>query len=479
MKSVERFHATLKRSILCLSNFKNSNFLPKLISIYVFSLLLFSVVFIPTSLVIHVYAEEDEDDGEDDDEDNDDEDGLGQDSNFEESRSSTEPVENNGNVVVEDPAGNVGEKSNENTGSNTAGVNTDSDSNTNDGGADVNDGSYNGNGNNNADMSTTEDDQSGIVNSGNVPHGVNTDSDLNTNNGKASVDEISNPTDKNGMKESIDTLKENIKKDNGSSVNDTIIDHLTNKTNNEIKQENSQDTPKIKNGNNTTKKFVFNKTDNKKSDNETNTTEQPNIEKSFESKIGEVNENEKISVETPNIEKTKTCIQKVDFTPSKHQKNVKLQVSNLKEKPDEVQKELNIPNTSKVYKYLDIKLTSNEIYIGETGIKNMTFSFSVEKSWIENQSFDKFTVKMMRYHADEWQELNTSYTNETEDLVYYTAETPGLSIFAVVGNKVVEDSDEIVVESSHMPWWMPASVIFASTVALGVVLVKKRFVYTP
>ncbi|MBS3802334.1 MAG: hypothetical protein KGY65_06250, partial [Candidatus Thermoplasmatota archaeon] len=59
------------------------------------------------------------------------------------------------------------------------------------------------------------------------------------------------------------------------------------------------------------------------------------------------------------------------------------------------------------------------------------------------------------------------------------ADTPGLSVFAVVGNKVVEDSDEIVVESSHMPWWMPASVIFVSTVALGVVLVKKRFVYNP
>ncbi|MBS3802045.1 MAG: PGF-pre-PGF domain-containing protein, partial [Candidatus Thermoplasmatota archaeon] len=345
MKSVERVHNTLIRSILHLSIFRNSNFLPKLISIYVFSILLLSVIFIPSLLVINADGKEDDD------------------------------------LKLEDD-----------------------------------------------DVVDEQDDD---------------DDDL-----KLEDDDVVDEQD-----DDDDDLK---------LEDDDVVDEQDDGDGDENDESEIKDEKPSISENNTIKKFVFNKNKSEESDGKINLTEKPNIEKSFESNLGDITENEKISVETPTIEKTETCIQKVDFTPSQHQKNVKLQVSNLEGKPEEVQKDLNISNTSKVYKWLDIKLTSNELYIGETGIKNMTFSFSVEKSWIENQSFDKFTIKMMRYHDDEWQELNTSYTNETEDLVYYQADTPGLSVFAVVGNKVVEDSDEIVVESSHMPWWMPASVIFVS-----------------
>ena len=84
---------------------------------------------------------------------------------------------------------------------------------------------------------------------------------------------------------------------------------------------------------------------------------------------------------------------------------------------------------------------------------------------------------MMRYHNGSWQELNTSYVNETEDMLYYEAYTPGLSVFAVVGESIVEDSDAIVDGSTPVPWWVSFGVIASSSMILGVVLVKKRFIY--
>ena len=208
--------------------------------------------------------------------------------------------------------------------------------------------------------------------------------------------------------------------------------------------------------------------------------------KQFSSSIGNISTDQTITIIAPEItvEETSsaqpmTKIEKVEFTAKSSKNNVELSVKNLKEKPVEVIVDMSLSNESKIYEYLDIKLTSDEVYIGESGIKSMNFTFTVNKSWIDNNNIDKYTVTMMRYHNDTWQELNTTYLNETDNKMTFKAITPGLSIFAVVGDKVVEDSDDIIVETINLPWWMPATVIFASSATLGLVLFKKRFVYTP
>ena len=210
-----------------------------------------------------------------------------------------------------------------------------------------------------------------------------------------------------------------------------------------------------------------------------------NAKKQYVSNIGTITKDQHVKVTLIKEEKDqanqnqKTTIEKVEFTAASTQKNVQLSVKNLREKPVEVKTNITRSNTSEIYEYLDIKLISNQTYIGETGIQKMNFTFTVNTSWIQTNNIDKHTVVLMRYHNNRWQSLNTSYVNETNGTVRFIADTPGLSIFAVVGDKVVEDSDDIVVESTHFPWWMPVSVIFISTISLGVVLVKKRFVYKP
>ena len=103
--------------------------------------------------------------------------------------------------------------------------------------------------------------------------------------------------------------------------------------------------------------------------------------------------------------------------------------------------------------------------------------FTVEKKWITDQNLDKFSITMMRYHNDTWQKLNTFYLNETEYVIYYKTETPGLSVFAVVGGNIIESSDAIISESIHIPWWFSFGIIASSSTLLGVVLIKKRFIY--
>jgi PGF-pre-PGF domain-containing protein len=197
----------------------------------------------------------------------------------------------------------------------------------------------------------------------------------------------------------------------------------------------------------------------------------------MESSLGNITKESTFSVEVNTEENVRSTIKKVDFVSSSDQNNVKLRVSNLVDKPEEVANELNITKDARVYQYLDVKLTADDEYIGETGVSTMRFTFTVERSWINNNSMDESTIRMMRYHNDTWEELNTSYVNETEDVLYYEAYTPGLSVFAVVGESIVEDSDVIVDGSTPFPWWVSFGFIASASMLLGVVLVKKRFIY--
>ncbi|MDW7733257.1 MAG: PGF-pre-PGF domain-containing protein [Methanolobus sp.] len=57
--------------------------------------------------------------------------------------------------------------------------------------------------------------------------------------------------------------------------------------------------------------------------------------------------------------------------------------------------------------------------------------FKVEKSWIESSGVDPDSIKLLRYSGSEWKQLPTSRTGEGDAYLYYVAETPGFSPFAI------------------------------------------------
>ena len=198
-----------------------------------------------------------------------------------------------------------------------------------------------------------------------------------------------------------------------------------------------------------------------------------NIKIKIETVLGNISKGKKTEVISENYKETD--VYSVSFTPSIDLKEVKLTVAKLKDKPEEII-EIPIKNNS-VYAYLDIKLTADDVYIEEDGLESMRFIFEVKRSWINENNIDKKTILLVRYHDTEWQNLTTTYLGENDNYVYYKAETPGLSTFAVVGGKLIESSASYVEESPEMPWILNIGIITSSLTMLFVVLFKARYIY--
>ncbi|MEA1985617.1 MAG: PGF-pre-PGF domain-containing protein, partial [Euryarchaeota archaeon] len=95
------------------------------------------------------------------------------------------------------------------------------------------------------------------------------------------------------------------------------------------------------------------------------------------------------------------------------------------------------PPTGTVYRNLNIWLGN---VVKKSDITDATISFGVSKSWLEENGFDPASIRLLRY-TTEWTELPTTMTGEDDDMVYYTAETPGFSIFSIVTSEIAEIPD--------------------------------------
>jgi PGF-pre-PGF domain-containing protein len=80
------------------------------------------------------------------------------------------------------------------------------------------------------------------------------------------------------------------------------------------------------------------------------------------------------------------------------------------------------------YNYVKIEKTNlNDSNIGSAHIK-----FKVPKLWLTNNSIDSSTVSLYRF-TTQWDKLATAKLSEDSNYVYYQAETPGFSYFAIAG----------------------------------------------
>lgn len=68
-------------------------------------------------------------------------------------------------------------------------------------------------------------------------------------------------------------------------------------------------------------------------------------------------------------------------------------------------------------------------------IKSGLISFFVEKSWLEENGFHKWSILLQRLDSEtnEWQAVPTQRVSEDETRVHYDAPVPGFSLFAITG----------------------------------------------
>jgi len=165
--------------------------------------------------------------------------------------------------------------------------------------------------------------------------------------------------------------------------------------------------------------------------------------------------------ETVNLSKYDTVIESLLVTSTKSLQNVAVTMQTHTEMPQTV-----TPPNQQVYLYLDLEINAES-----SDISSLMISFKVEQSWFAENNIDQNSITLLRYHNNSWQELATSKTDEDATYVYYEAETPGLSTFAIVGNLKLTTTD------SGFPWIFLIIGIVVAAIVVLFFLFKKGFLY--
>jgi PGF-pre-PGF domain-containing protein len=125
---------------------------------------------------------------------------------------------------------------------------------------------------------------------------------------------------------------------------------------------------------------------------------------------------ENISIEKINIEVNKTV------------RDIELKVVNLPENTTGIPAHI----VGKVYEYFEVGLTN----FTNDDIEKATIGFRVNKIWLDKNKINKTTVKLNRYFNTSWQVMPTDFIGESSSFVYYEAQIPGFSYFAITGEEI-------------------------------------------
>jgi PGF-pre-PGF domain-containing protein len=90
------------------------------------------------------------------------------------------------------------------------------------------------------------------------------------------------------------------------------------------------------------------------------------------------------------------------------------------------------PPADEVYKFINI-WAGNGGVVTPDNIENAVVNFKVDKSWIQDKNIEKSSIILNRYNDTKWNALPTNLSGEDDKYLYFTAETPGFSPFAITG----------------------------------------------
>ena len=93
------------------------------------------------------------------------------------------------------------------------------------------------------------------------------------------------------------------------------------------------------------------------------------------------------------------------------------------------------PPADEIYKFINIWVGSGGVVTPDK-IENAVVNFKVEKSWIQDKNIDKYSITLNRYSDNKWNALPTTLLGEDDKYLYFTAQTPGFSPFAITGKVI-------------------------------------------
>ena len=88
--------------------------------------------------------------------------------------------------------------------------------------------------------------------------------------------------------------------------------------------------------------------------------------------------------------------------------------------------------SDEVYKFFNVWV-GNSGFATSKNIKNAVVDFKVVKSWIHDKNIDQSSISLNMYSDKKWDQLPTNLSGEDNQYLYFTAQTPGFSSFAITG----------------------------------------------
>lgn len=133
------------------------------------------------------------------------------------------------------------------------------------------------------------------------------------------------------------------------------------------------------------------------------------------------------SGQSKTISLDKTDVSKISISVKNTVHNVEVTVQKLREKPVDI----TISPGGNVYSYMEIQAVN----ITDNDLNYVTLWFKVNKTWLREENVNQTTVKLSRYHGGMWSDLPTTRVEEETETISYKAVSPGLSTFAINGEK--------------------------------------------
>jgi len=126
--------------------------------------------------------------------------------------------------------------------------------------------------------------------------------------------------------------------------------------------------------------------------------------------------------------KNATCVVYVGFDSKKTVGKTTTTVEQLKSKSTLVSS----LSEGEVYRYFNVWV-GNSGFATSKNIDNPTICFKVEKSWVQDKKIDQDSIALNRYSDKKWEQLPVSLLKEDSKYLYFTADVPGYSFFAITG----------------------------------------------
>ncbi|MGB9940188.1 PGF-pre-PGF domain-containing protein [Methanosarcina sp.] len=133
--------------------------------------------------------------------------------------------------------------------------------------------------------------------------------------------------------------------------------------------------------------------------------------------------------------KNATCVAYVSFDAKKTCGRTTTIAEQLKGKSSLVSE---LPS-GEVYKSFNIWV-GNAGFATEKNIENPVVCFKVEKTWLKDKDIDQNSITLNRYSDKKWSQLPVKLLREDDKYLYFTAETPEFSSFAITGKAVEKET---------------------------------------